>query len=167
MTRRPGAAARSLAAAGALVLAVALPACVERRIFITSEPTGALVNLNDTDVGRTPLEVDFTYFGVYDVRLSKEGSEPLATKAHAKAPVWEWPIIDLVALLIPVRKVTHITWHFDLEPEQPGGQALLDRAQALRPDLLGPTPPGADQPAPDAGDAPSPPIDAPASPPEP
>lgn len=58
-----------------LVLASALccsAGCVERVISITSEPSGSLVHLNDEEVGRTPLTVPFTFYGVYDVRLSHE-----------------------------------------------------------------------------------------------
>ena len=77
-----------------VAVALVLGACarVERRITITSEPSGAIVSLNDTEVGRTPVEVDFTYFGVYDVRLRKEGYEPIVTTAEAKAPLHEQPV---------------------------------------------------------------------------
>lgn len=56
----------------ALLLLLPLTACVERTISITSTPSGALVHLNDQEVGRTPLTVPFTYYGVYDVRLEHE-----------------------------------------------------------------------------------------------
>lgn len=109
-----------------------LAGCVERRIHITSEPSGALVSLNDVEVGATPCEVDFTYFGVYDVRLRKAGYEPLLTKAEAKAPLHEWPLIDLVAMAVPVRKRTRIDWHFVLEAANNDPAALLGRAAELR-----------------------------------
>lgn len=111
--------------------AALLGGCVQRRIVITTEPTDALVYLNDVEVGRTPLEVDFTYYGVYDLRIRKQGYEPLVTSREAKAPFYEWPGIDLVALAIPVRKETVIRWHFDLEPESQDTGALLDRAREL------------------------------------
>lgn len=113
------------------VIAAMLSGCVERRIMITSEPTDALVHLNDVEVGRTPLEVDFTYFGVYDVRIRKTGYEPLVTSREAEAPFHEWPVIDFVAMAVPVRKRTIIRWHFDLEPESHDTGALLDRARSL------------------------------------
>jgi PEGA domain len=109
-----------------------LAGCVERRMVITSEPEGALVTLNDVEVGSTPCEVDFTYFGVYDVRLKKEGFEPLATKAEAKAPFHEWPVIDLVAMAIPVKKRTKVEWHFILEPVVEDRAMLIQRAEELR-----------------------------------
>lgn len=100
--------------------------------MITSEPTDAQVILNDVDVGRTPLEVDFTYFGVYDVRVKKRGYEPLVTKAKARAPMYEWPLIDLVTIAIPGNKETIVKWHFTLEPAKDETQGLIERATELR-----------------------------------
>ncbi|HVZ94985.1 MAG TPA: PEGA domain-containing protein [Phycisphaerales bacterium] len=109
-----------------------LGGCVDRRIFISSEPSGATVFLNDVEVGQTPVEVEFTYFGVYDVRLRKEGYEPLVTRAEAKAPLHEQPGIDLVALAIPAKKTTRVEWSFKLEPSPTDDAALLGRAAELR-----------------------------------
>jgi len=47
--------------------------CVERLITVKSTPAGALVYLNDEEVGRTPVTVPFRFYGVYDVRLEHEG----------------------------------------------------------------------------------------------
>lgn len=112
--------------------AVGLAGCVDRRIHITSEPTGAVVMLNDAEVGVTPCEVNFTYFGVYDVRLHKSGFEPLVTKAEAKAPFHEWPGVDLAAMAVPGTKKTRIDWHFTMQPEVIDDAALLARANDLR-----------------------------------
>ena len=106
--------------------------CVERRILITSEPSGAAVTLNDVDVGLTPLEVDFTYYGVYDVQLRKAGFEPLLTEAEAAAPWYETPGIDIVSQATPPRDRTVIRWHFVLEPLVVDEAGLLGRAWELR-----------------------------------
>jgi len=123
-----------------LLLSITLGGCVERRFIITSDPTEARVFLNDVDVGTTPCEVDFTYFGTYDVRVKKPGYEPLITKAEAKAPFHEWPGIDLVAMAIPAKKSTIIEWHFTLEPASEDPNALIQRAGDLRADFTQPTP---------------------------
>ncbi len=122
----------------ALAVAALLTACQDRRIFITSEPTGARVILNDAEVGTTPCEVNFTYFGTYDVRLRKDGYEPLVTKAEAKAPPHEWPGVDLAAMAVPVEKTTRIQWHFKMEPEVVDDQALLSRAAEMHTKAAGP-----------------------------
>ena len=93
--------------------------------------------LNDSDVGRTPVEVNFTYFGTYDVRLRKEGYEPLVTKANAKAPIHEWPGIDLLFLPMPFTKETRIAWHFDMKPAETDPMGTVQRAAELR-DMLEP-----------------------------
>lgn len=127
-----------------LVLALlATTGCIERRIRITSEPAGALVRLNDVEVGVTPLEVDFTYYGVYDVRLSKDGYQPLVTSAEAKAPWWETPGIDLVSEAWPGRNVSLIEWSFTLAPAQDDPDAIIERARELRAREALPEPPPA------------------------
>ncbi len=129
---------RVVPVAGVCITA-SLAGCVERRISITSEPSGALVRLNDVDVGRTPLETNFLYHGEYDVQLELEGYETMMTSRDASAPWWEYPPFDLGAELLPLRLDNVIKWHFDmvpvpesvLEPEVFEDE-LLDRARELR-----------------------------------
>lgn len=132
----------------ALLPTLALAGCLERRLHITSTPPGALVTLNDVDVGRTPVEVDFTHYGVYDVRLRREGYEPLVTHAEAKAPVYEWPGIDFFAEVFPSRIVTDIDWHFDLTPARDDVDALVARARQMQ-DQVGGAPAEAGPPPPE------------------
>ncbi len=123
-----------------LAITPMLGGCLERTVTITSEPAGALVILNDEEIGRTPVETGFRYFGVYDVRLQREGFEPIVTEKEAVAPIWEYPGLDLLAIAAPWRVKTHLEWHFDLEAvPEPGTpeaeqseQELFDRARSLR-----------------------------------
>lgn len=123
-----------------LAITPVLGGCLERTVTITSEPAGALVILNDEEIGRTPVETGFRYFGVYDVRLQREGFEPIVTEKEAVAPIWEYPGLDLLAIAAPWRVKTHLEWHFDLEAvPEPGTpeaeqseQELFDRARSLR-----------------------------------
>ena len=116
--------------------------CVDRTLSITSDPPGALVHLNDREVGYTPVRVPFDFYGVYDVRLRRVGYQPLWTTAHARAPWWETPPIDLVADVTTDADVV-IDWHFELEPVEPAGDArtgrLIERAEALGDRLDEPT----------------------------
>ncbi|MEX2671699.1 MAG: PEGA domain-containing protein [Phycisphaeraceae bacterium] len=109
--------------------------CVQRTLHITSEPAGALVHLNDEEVGRTPLSVPFIFYGKYDVRLAIDDHEPLWTTARARAPWWEYPGPDLVAELIPGAR-SNIRWHFALTPAPPAEEvdedSLLERARDQR-----------------------------------
>jgi hypothetical protein len=131
---------RLRAIAPGLVAAAVLGGCVEREITITSEPEGALVHLNDQEVGRTPVDVPFTFYGTYDVRLEKAGYKPLWTEKRAKAPWWEYPGPDLVAEAVPGAR-SNPQWHFDLSQATPPGerdpQKLLDNANEMRRKLRG------------------------------
>lgn len=128
------------AAAAMLVCVGSMVGCLERTITVTSEPPGAIVTLNDVEIGRTPVTTEFTYFGVYDVRVRKDGYEPLVTSRETTTPIWEYPGIDLLAIAVPWRVKTSIEWGFSLEPEvEPGSVEaleaeveLLERATELR-----------------------------------
>ncbi|MBL1218470.1 MAG: PEGA domain-containing protein [Planctomycetes bacterium] len=127
--RRLGSLGR-VASAGLLIGMLA--GCVERTISITSEPPGALVYLNDEEVGRTPCEVHFLYYGEYDVRLVLEGFEPLMGSAKANAPLYELPGLDLAAELFPAKIRNRVMWHFDLEPVSADREQMIGRARDLR-----------------------------------
>ncbi|MCW5766306.1 MAG: PEGA domain-containing protein [Phycisphaeraceae bacterium] len=113
-----------------------LAGCTSRVIEVTSEPAGALVWLNDVEVGRTPCEVQFKYYGVYDVRLRREGYEPVTTSRRAEAPPHEWVGLDLLASPLPI--TDRVAWHFVLTPvaesaDRPAAERdLLERARQMR-----------------------------------
>lgn len=132
-------------------LLFALPGCVERTITVTSEPPGAVVWINDVEVGRTPVETDFTFYGVYDVRLRLEGYEPVLTSRNAKAPVYDLPGLDLAAEALPTKIESNIAWHFVLTPlaeREPGADRsalqdqLIERARSTREQVTPPAPEG-------------------------
>ncbi len=109
-----------------------LGGCADRRLMITSDPAGALVTLNDVEVGRTPVEVNFTWFGVYDVRLQREGFETLATSAEARPELHDQPGLDALSALWPRRPKTEIRWHFVMEPAATDPDELIERALEVR-----------------------------------
>ncbi len=117
------------------VLCLIFVGCVQRTISITSEPAGALVYLNDDEVGRTPVTVPFVFYGVYDVRLEAEGYRPLWTQHRAEAPWWETPGIDLFAEALPNKKA-ELKWHFTMDEqvlsEDVDADKLVDHARQLR-----------------------------------
>lgn len=106
--------------------------CVKQRISISSNPNGALVWVNDREVGRTPVEFEFLYYGEYDLRLEKEGYEPIMTTRWAKTPVWELPVVDLFAEVIAPNRESIVYWDFELEPRNDNAALLLYRANRLR-----------------------------------
>ncbi|MEE2907629.1 MAG: PEGA domain-containing protein [Planctomycetota bacterium] len=106
--------------------------CVRRKLSISSTPPGALVWVNHREVGRTPLTVDFTHYGTYDVRIEREGMEPVMTSKKASAPIWDLPGPDLVVEVLPFQANSTIEWHFDLDPRDESHDALVERARAFR-----------------------------------
>lgn len=119
--------------AGLLIAAPSLLAgCVERTVAISSDPPGAVVWLNDREIGRTPVEVEFIHYGTYDVRLELEGHEPVVTAAEASPPWWDTPGPDFFAELAPGEHPVRIEWNFRLEPADTDAAALRARAETFR-----------------------------------
>ena len=115
-----------------LLAFASLTGCVKRRISISSNPEGALVWVNDREVGRTPLQFEFLYYGEYDLRLERVGFEPIMTTRWAVSPIWEAPVVDLFAELLSPNRESLVQWHFELEPRNDDPELLLDRAKTLR-----------------------------------
>lgn len=113
-------------------LLVPMAGCVERRLFIDSDPPGALVWLNDAQLGRTPVDVRIVHDGTYDLRLEKEGFEPVVMGARSDGPLLDVVPLDLVVEVLPtdVRYETH--WRVAMRPRDDSDEGLLERARQLR-----------------------------------
>lgn len=125
---------RLRAALGGLLAALAVAGCVRRELTIESEPPGALVFLNDQEIGRTPVTRSFTFYGTYDVVLRLDGYETLKTKKLVLAPWWQWVPIDLAAELLPLtdRQRARFVLTPLADPGTQPPQALLERAAELK-----------------------------------
>lgn len=108
--------------------------CVERIISIKSTPPGAVVWLNGQEAGTTPMNTSFTWYGQYDVTLRKQGYQTLKTSKKIDPPLYQWPIIDLVAeCLLPITFVDSHEWEFQLSQQSPPEvDVLIERAQSLK-----------------------------------
>jgi hypothetical protein len=119
----------------AVGLAALLPAgCVERTLTIHTEPQGAVVLLNDEQIGTSPVTVSFNWYGDYWIRARKEGYETLETHRDLPAP-WHdhFPLDFFAQVLYPGRIVDSYEWTFKLAPrEDPTREELLEQADALR-----------------------------------
>ncbi len=91
--------------------------CVERKLTIVTEPAGALVVLNDEEIGTSPVTVDFEWYGDYGVRISKDGYQTLNTHQNLKRPLKDVAPFDLLADMFTT-KIDEYTWTFKLEPYQ-------------------------------------------------
>ena len=55
-----------------VLLVLTLSGCLERQLTIKTNPSGALVELNDEEIGISPVTVNFNWYGDYNVRISKD-----------------------------------------------------------------------------------------------
>ena len=115
-------------------LLVSTTACVRRTITIQTEPQGALVFLNDEEIGASPVSTDFTWYGDYDVVLRKEGYDTLHTHLLVKAPWYQYPPIDFFFdVLWPIEIHDRRDAVFVLTPwNAPDHDEVVRRALALR-----------------------------------
>ena len=107
---------------------------VRRRLTITSNPPGAVVFVDDRQIGITPVSTPFTYYGTRKIQLVMEGFETLTVKRTFSAPWYQWPVIDFVSENMVRRELRdERVVDFRMVPQRivPRDQ-LLQRAQRLR-----------------------------------
>ena len=115
------------------VLTLVLAGCVERTVTITSEPSGALVQISSVDVGLTPVTVPFTWYGHYEIILRHDGYETLKTGEKIRPPVYEIPPLDLFSALAPWTYRDGRSFHYVMSKlEIPSDSELIKRAEELR-----------------------------------
>lgn len=114
-----------------LLLLLVTNGCVRRVLHVRSDPPGAAVWLNDREVGRTPFDRDFLWYGNYDVVARRDGYQTLKTTHQLTAPWWQWVPFDFVTDLLPVRDDEPM--HLKLQPAGPADPAaVLARGEADR-----------------------------------
>ncbi len=132
MTARTTAGCWGLAAL--VVLACLGTGCVRRTLTLNSDPQGARVFLNDDEIGTSPVSVDFTWYGTYDVILRKDGYESLKTSHRIEPPWYQWLVVDFVTeVLLPIDFHDKQEATFTLEPARPiDHQTLREEAAQFR-----------------------------------
>jgi hypothetical protein len=125
------------ATAISLLVLTVLAGCVERKLTINTKPQGALVALNDEEIGESPVTVNFNWYGDYCVRISKEGYETLNTHRKLKGPWYDHFPFDFFAQIVnPNRIVDSYEWTFELSPKQQiSRDKLIQNAQELKKQL--------------------------------
>ena len=101
---------------------------------IRSDPAGAVVFVDDYEIGTTPVSANFTYYGTRKVRLVKDGCETLTVMQSIPAPWYQIAPIDFVSEnLVPGEIRDRREFNYRLLPQQvvPTEQ-LLGQAEALR-----------------------------------
>jgi hypothetical protein len=114
--------------------------CVQRRMMIRSNPPGATVFVDGYEIGQTPIATDFVYYGRREIRLIKDGYEPLTVIQPIGPPWWEIPPLDFVSEnFVPGKIRDQRVFDYQLRPQTvvPTEQ-LLGRAEDLRRQTSGP-----------------------------
>ena len=121
--------------------------CVQRRLTVRSNPPGALVYVDNYEIGTTPVSTDFIYYGTRQIRLVKDGYETLTVLQPVPAPWYQYFPIDFFAEnVVPGEIRDERCLDFVLSPQViVQGDQLLQRAEDLRrttrvPNLLTPPP---------------------------
>lgn len=108
----------NLPAAAAMVACLlgAASGCVQRRMTIRSNPPGALVYVDDYQIGTTPVSTDFIYYGTRKIRLVKDGFETLTVRQPFPMPWYE---------IFPLDFVTENVWPGEIRDERVVDLAMM------------------------------------------
>jgi len=108
--------------------------CLEQTLTVTSEPEGALVVISDKEVGRTPLTIDFTWYGDYEIiiRYPEKGYETITTNANISPKWYGYPPMDLFAGVMPWKIQDKRYLHYKLNKlKLPNDETLIKRAEQM------------------------------------
>jgi hypothetical protein len=111
--------------------------CIQRTLTVRSNPPGALVYLNDQEIGRTPVTRNFLWYGTYEVEVRKPGYDSVKTTAPVIAPWWQWVPIDLITEALPL--TDHHELLFTLHrptAREDDPELLIRRGEQMRQQLL-------------------------------
>lgn len=130
---------RKVAALGLGLLGLA-SGCVERRYTIRSNPPGALVVVNNEEIGRAPVSKSFTYYGDRDVTLMLDGHQTMRVQQPLKAPWYDNIVTEFFSEnLVPFTIRDERDFTYQMTPTQvPSTGDLLNRGEAMRADAQAP-----------------------------
>ena len=113
------------------------PACVERKLFLRTDPPEVSLNLDGRELGLSPVVVPFTHYGIRRVELRKPGYRVKTVYIHVTMPWYQYFPLDLFSdLFWPATIRDDQVFFFSLEPRGPAAPPdrteILKRAEALR-----------------------------------
>jgi hypothetical protein len=116
-------------AAGALVLLVVLAGCVERRLWVRTDPPGAQVRVNGDEIGRAPVSWRFDHYGTVLVEAELDGYRPVQQAFKLRTPWYQRPVADFFADVVwPGKIKDDHELRLELEPERPPTPAEIEAA---------------------------------------
>jgi hypothetical protein len=118
-------------ATGAALLATG---CVQRRMTIRSNPPGALVYVDDYQIGTTPVSTDFVYYGTRKIRLVKDGFDTLTVRQPVPLPWYQvFPLDFVTENVVPWEIRDERVIDLAMVPSQPvAPETVVARAETVR-----------------------------------
>lgn len=71
--------------------------CVRRRFTVRTNPPGAVLYVDNQEIGVTPVATSYTYYGTREIRLEKDGYEPVVKLHTFRTPWYQYPGLDFVS----------------------------------------------------------------------
>ena len=108
--------------------------CVQRRLTVRSNPAGALVYIDDVEVGTTPASIPFTYYGTRTIRLEKDRYQTVEVQQKISPPWYQIPPLDFFADVLWPREIRdEREVKIDMQPLLPTNETdVLNRAKEIR-----------------------------------
>ncbi|MDD3468353.1 MAG: PEGA domain-containing protein [Thermoguttaceae bacterium] len=108
--------------------------CVQRRLTIRSNPPGAVVYVDNQEIGTTPISTNFLFYGQRHIRLVKDGYEEIDEMREIRAPWYQLPVVDMVSeTVVPGEIQDRRTLQYTLKSkQQTTGNQLLNEAEQFR-----------------------------------
>jgi hypothetical protein len=116
-------------------------------MYISTNPPGAVVYVNDKLIGPSPVDYRFIYYGSYRIKIEADGYQTLVVNQEITAPVYEYPPIDLIVENVnPFIISDRQPFHYDLAPMprtnvdelRSQGEQLRERGHNLPPPSIPP-----------------------------
>ena len=102
---------------------------------VRTNPPGAIVYVDNVEVGVSPVSRSFTYYGTSRIRLVCDGYETKTVVERIDPPVYDVIWVEPLTELLPIRFKDWREFTYDLERTQvvdPG--EVIERAAVLRQD---------------------------------
>ena len=111
-----------------------LSGCVERKVTFLSEPSGADVYFDGNLVGKTPVTINFTYYGKHAILIQMNAYSTINGEVDIKSPWHQKPGLDFFSEnLYPYTIIDEQSISFKLEPvKKEASDEAIKRARALK-----------------------------------
>ncbi len=121
------------ASAFALLAAAACGGCVRRTVTIETDPPGANLVVDFSDIGPGPAAFSFEHYGTRRIEARLDGYETLRQDVSLRPPWYQWFPLELVSeFVIPWTIKDERTVKLTLAPAKGREETLLSRAEEAR-----------------------------------